>query len=76
MLTCIRPTYDYRVYKACEYKDRTKVANLLTNPRAPMMTKVVKIASVEKNNNLITIEVQVVNKEGGPYEEDQLFLKQ
>ena len=62
------------VYKAFEYKDRSKGANLLTKSRAPMMTKVIQIASVGENITLTGTEVRVIDKTGGSYKEYQLLL--
>ena len=68
LLNYIGSTYYYRVYNAFEYKDRAKGDNLITKPIAPMMTKVVQIASVGGNITLTGIEVQLIDKTGEPYE--------
>ena len=76
ILTYIGSKYDHRVYKAFEYKDKSKGLNLLTKPTAPKMKKIIQEATIGINSVLIGKEVEVLDKDSEAYVEYQLYLKQ
>ena len=76
ILTYIGSNYDHRVYKAFEYKDKSKGLNLLTKPTAPKIKKIIQEATIGLNSVLIGKEVEVIDKDGEAYVEYQLYLKQ
>jgi len=76
ILTYIRSNYDHRVYKAFEYKDKSKGLNLLAKPSDPKIKKIIQEATIGLNSVLIGKEVEVIDKDGEAYVEYQLYLKQ
>ena len=76
ILNHIGAKFDHRVYKAFEYKDRTKGINLLIKPRPPMINKVVQFATMGEDSVLVGREVSVIDKDCEEYIEYQLYLKQ
>lgn len=76
ILNHIGMKYDHRVYKAFEYKDKSKGTNLLTKPKAPMTKKIVQVATLGEDSKMIGKEVTDIDKDGEDYVEYQINLKQ
>jgi len=76
IMTYFGMTYDHRVQCAFEHKDASIGLNMLTKPPAPMIDKVVQVATLGDDSKLRGEIQSVINKDGEEYITYQIELKQ
>ena len=76
ILIYVGTKFDHRVFKALEYKDRTKCLSLLSKPKAPMVIKVIQVVTIREDSKIMGKEVTFIDKDGEAYSEYSLYLKQ
>ena len=75
ILIYVGTKFDHRVFKALEYKDKSKGLNLFSKPKALMKTKVIQVTTVGEDSKMMGKEVTCIDKNGEEYIEYSLYLK-
>jgi len=64
IMTYFETTYDHRVHRDFEHNDASIGLNMLTRPPAPMIDKVVQVATLGDDSKLRGEIQSVINKDG------------
>ena len=67
LMTYFGTTYDHRVQDAFEYKDDSIGINMLTKSAAPMIDKVVQVATLGEDSKMIGEVQTIIDKDGEAY---------